>query len=174
MMTRQTFHRLKEEMERLNYELKTTVAQAIAKARALGDLSENAEYESARMKQADFNARIANIALRLRESKIIDDLPAPAGRVTPGAEVEVEDLKSGAHRTFWILGEGDDVHGPEVISYTAPLGRALLGRQVGDQIRLPGEETSHEYAIRAIRPRLPASEPEDATQDVNPSAGNRA
>ena len=157
LMTRYTFERLKQEMESLNYELKTTVAQAIAKARALGDLSENAEYDSAKMKQRDFGLRIASIAMRLRESKIIDDLSFLPGRVSPGSEVEVEEMNTGGRRKFWILGEGDDVHGPEVISYTAPLGRALLGKQEGDQIHLPGEESTHEYTVRGIRHRLPAA-----------------
>jgi transcription elongation factor GreA len=170
LMTRRTFERLKEEVERLNYELKTTVAQAIAKARALGDLSENAEYESAKMKQRDFSERIASTARRLREAKIIDELPLPAGRVAPGTEVMVEDLNTGALRTFWILGEGDDVLAPEVISYTAPLGRALLGKKVGEQIRLPGEETLHQYAVRSIAPRLPDPLP-GQTQSADAWAG---
>jgi transcription elongation factor GreA len=156
-MSRATFERLKSEIERLNYELKTTVAQAIAKARALGDLSENAEYDAARMKQRDFSERLHSMARRLREAKIIDELSLPVGRAYPGTEVELEDLTNGRMRTFWILGEGDDVLGPEVISYTAPLGHALIGRHVGDQIRLPGEGTVHEYALRRITPRLPAA-----------------
>ncbi len=160
LMTRITFERLKLEVERLNYELKTTVAQAIAKARALGDLSENAEYESARMKQRDFSERMASIAGRLREATIIDELAPPLGRVAPGTEIVVEDLNTSAQRTFWILGEGDDVLGPEVISYTSPLGRGLLGRQVGDQVHFPGEEVTHAYVIRSITPRLPAPMPD--------------
>ena len=150
------------------------MAQAITKARALGDLSENAEYESARMKQADYGVRIANIARRLHESKIIDDLQRPEGRVAPGTEVLAEDLNTGNLRTFWILGEGDDVHGPDVISYTAPLGRALLGKQIVDQIRLPAEETSHEYAVRAISPKLPKVDGPEVASGVDPAAGNAA
>jgi transcription elongation factor GreA len=168
LMTRPTFARLKKEVEHLNYELKTTVAQAIAKARALGDLSENAEFESAKMKQRDYSERIASTAKRLQESRMIEDLSSPPGRVAPGTEVTVEDLNTGILRTFWILGEGDDVLGPEVISYTAPLGRGLLGRQMSDQIRLPGEEgVMHQYAVRAIRPRLPepvAAGPEETAE----------
>lgn len=156
LMTRATFERMKLEIERLNYELKTTVAQAIAKARALGDLSENAEFDSARMKQRDYSLRMASMAARLQEARLIEEMSIPPGRVSPGTEVVVEDLNNGNMRTFWILGEGDDFLGPEVISYTAPLGRGLLGRREGEQIRLPGEEgTMHQYAVRAIRARLP-------------------
>jgi len=182
LMTRRTFERLKEEMERLNYELKTTVAQAIAKARALGDLSENAEFESARMKQADFAARVANIALRLRESKIIDELPRVDGRVVPGTQVEIEDMNTGDMRTYWLLGEGDDVLGPEVISHTAPLGRALLGLKLSDRVRLPAAGTTHEFVVRQIVRRLPdgpatspaAREPEVSTAPVAASAQDTA
>ncbi len=170
LMTRGTFERLKQEIERLNYELKTTVAQAIAKARALGDLSENAEYESARMKQRDFSERLASMMQRLREAKIIEEMTPPAGRVAPGTEVDVEDLNTGAHRRFWILGEGDDVLGPEVISYTSPLGRGLLGKKEGGQVRFPGEETSHEYVIRSIRPRVPEAAPQNTAAPENSAA----
>ncbi len=155
LMTRMTFERLKSEMERLNYELKTTVAEAIAKARAMGDLSENAEYDAARMKQADFSERVASLALRLENARMIEDLKIPDGRVAPGTEVVVEDLRDGSTRRFWILGEGDDQLADGVISYTSPLGRALLGTTLDGQVRLPAGDLVHEYAVRQIRRRMP-------------------
>lgn len=155
LMTRVTFERLKSEMERLNYELKTTVAEAIAKARAMGDLSENAEFDAARMKQADFSERVASLALRLENAKMIEDLKIPDGRVAPGTEVVVEDLRDGSTRTFWILGEGDDQLSGDVISYTSPLGRALLGKTLDGQVRLPAGDMVHEYAVRRISRRMP-------------------
>lgn len=155
LMTRATFERIQREVLRLDAEMRTTLAQTIAKARALGDLSENAEYVAAKQKQRDYSIRIANMSERLQRAKVIEEYQPPAGRIAPGTEVLVEDRGAGGTRIFWILGEGDDYHGPEVISYAAPLGHALLGKRVGDQIKLPGDGYVHEYVVQEIRTRLP-------------------
>lgn len=155
LLTRATFEHLKDEMIRLDTIIRTSLAETIARARALGDLSENAEFHAAKQKQRDFSERIASIGIRLERAKVIEEYQLPAGRVAPGTEVEVEDMANGGRRRLWILGEGDDWHGAEVVSYAAPLGQALLGRKVGDRITLPGEGFQHEYTVRTITPRLP-------------------
>jgi len=155
LMTRTTFDRIQQEMLRLDTEMRTTLAQTIAKARELGDLSENAEYVAAKQKQRDYSIRIANLGDRLQRAKIIEEYNPPAGRVAPGTEVVVEDVNTGSARQMWILGEGDDYHGAEVISYAAPIGRALLGRRVGDRVSIPADGYAHELVVREIRVRLP-------------------
>lgn len=169
LVTRATFERLKDEMVRLDTIIRTSLAETIARARALGDLSENAEFHAAKQKQRDFSERIASIGIRLERAKIIEEYQIPAGRVAPGTEVEVEDMSGGGTRRLWILGEGDDWHGSEVVSYAAPLGHALLGHRVGDRITLPGDGFQHEFTIRAISPRLP--DPTAHSADASPSAG---
>ena len=154
-MTRATFERLRAEVEKLNYEVKTTVADAIAKARAHGDLRENAEYDAARKKQADYMERIAANTQRLTSARIIDDLQAPPDEAAPGTYVELEDVASSELKAYWLLGEGDDVYGSEVISYASPLGRSLLGKKAGERISLIREDGVHELVIRSVANRLP-------------------
>ncbi len=154
-LTRPTFDRLKRELERLNLELRTTVAQAIAKARALGDLRENAEYESAKMKQASHAERIASLTARLQQARLIDDLTLPPGQIGPGVQVELENAATHERRQVWLLGEGDDRYAPEVISYAAPLGQSLLGKKPGERISLMGSEGVTELIVISVHKRLP-------------------
>ncbi|MBK8229357.1 MAG: GreA/GreB family elongation factor [Candidatus Eisenbacteria bacterium] len=154
-MTRITFDRLKRELERLNLELRTTVAQAIQKARELGDLRENAEYESAKMKQASHAERIASLTARLQQARLIDDLTLPPGQIGPGTEVELENAHTHERKRLWILGEGDDQFGPEVISYAAPLGQGLLGKKPGERLSLMGSEGVTELIVISVHRRLP-------------------
>lgn len=164
IMSRATYLKLLRERNHLVWELKTTVAQAIQKAREFGDLSENAEYDAAKLKQSDFAHRVADLSKRLAEARLIEDLAPPADEVAPGTEVFVEDADTNEKRYLWVLGEGDDWHGENVISYAAPLGRALLGKRIGERVNVVGSDAVHELVIRGIRRRLPQA-------DAAPAAG---
>jgi transcription elongation factor GreA len=164
-LTRATLLRLRREAKGLDQALRGEIPVAIQKARELGDLRENAEYESAKLKQRQTQARLAQLGARLANVSVIDDLDRPPGVAGLGTEVELE-LPDGGSRRLWILGEGDDRLGPEVVSYLAPLGRALLGKRPGDAVELPGDGAAHSAVVRAVRPRLP--EPGD------PAAGSAA
>jgi transcription elongation factor GreA len=155
LITRATFEKLRREIQRLDTELHTTLADTIARARALGDLSENAEFSAAKAKQRDYTARLASMGMRLERATVIEEYHPPDGRAAPGTEVRLEEPSSGTARTYWILGEGDDYHGSEVLSYAAPLGRALLGRRVGDKVKVSSDGETQEFILRSIRPRLP-------------------
>lgn len=176
LLTRFSFDRMKSEMERLNLELRTTVAQSIAKARALGDLRENAEYESAKQKQASHAERIAFITQRLQQARIIDELAVPAGQIAPGTEITVEDLTTRERRNYWMLGEGDDVFGPEVVSYAAPMGKAMLGRKEGDTITMTGDDGPIQLRVVAIARRIPTGPPAgyEAPAPIVPSTDDAA
>lgn len=152
-LTRATYDRLRREAEALDQALKTEIPAAIQKAREHGDLRENAEYESAKLKQRQTTARLAQLARKLEKVSFIDDLEVTEGTVGLGSEVELE-LSEGGERRLWILGEGDDHLGPEVVSYRAPLGRALMGKKPGEIVELPGEG-SDRAVVRSVRPRLP-------------------
>jgi transcription elongation factor GreA len=153
-MTRRAFERTRNELEQLETALRTTIPQAIQKARELGDLSENAEYHSAKLKQAQAEARILLLAGRLREVVLIDDTVPDPGVVGPGTEVEV-DIEGAGTARYWILGEGDGEMSPEVVSYRAPIGLALLGRRPGDATQWSAEGREVHAVVRAIRTRLP-------------------
>src|SRR4029078_13327537 len=111
-MSRRAYERTKSELEALEAALKTTIPQAIQKARELGDLKENAEYHSAKLKQSQAESRVGLLADRLREVTLIDDLSNDPGIAGPGTEVSVT-LDGGGKQIVWILGEGDGALGPE-------------------------------------------------------------
>ena len=167
-LTRPTYTQLEQERDRLAWELKTTVAQAIGRAREMGDLSENAEYDAAKDKQAKHVNRIGAINDQLRKATLIGSIEVPAGQVGPGSWVTLRRVTGpGAEtRTFWLLGEGDSRFGPEVVSCSAPTGRAMLGRKVGEEIEI--ELTEENCARRSPRPWCVcprASRPPDRRDD---------
>jgi transcription elongation factor GreA len=155
LMTRQTFERLKQEVERMNQEVRTTIAQAISRAREHGDLRENAEYTAAKQKQADYMERISSLTQRLSTVRIIEEMAPPPGVVAPGTVVEVEDLATKEHLRYWILGEGDDLLAPNVISYASPIGRDLLGKKSGERISVIRDEGVRELVVLGITPKIP-------------------
>ena len=99
---------LKEELQRLRGVDRPNIIQAIAEARAQGDLSENAEYESAKERQSFIEGRIAELEAKLSNLQIIDPATLNAeGRVVFGATVNIEDLDSGDNKTYQIVGEDE-------------------------------------------------------------------
>src|SRR2546428_9374341 len=111
-LTRPTFERLRREAEALDQALRGEIPHAIQKARELGDLRENAEYESAKLKQRQTTARIAQLIEKMKDVSFIEDVPPVADTAGLGTEVEIE-TEGGETRRLWILGEGDDSLAPE-------------------------------------------------------------
>lgn len=165
LMTRATYQKTLHERNWLVWELKTTVAQTIRKARELGDLRENAEYHAAKQKQSDYAHQVMELTERLAKAKIIEELRLPGDEAAPGTEVVVADASSGEERRFWILGEGDDWLGDGVLSAAAPLGRGLLHKKIGERVTIPGGDRVHDYVVRSITRKLPLAEekPEELT-----------
>ena len=153
-MSRRMYERTKGELESLEQALKTTIPQAIQKARELGDLKENAEYHSAKLKQSQAETRVGLLAERLREVTLIDDLAPDPGVAGPGTEVTVT-LDGGGTQVVWILGEGDGEFGPEVVSYRAAVGKALLGRKAGDKVMWNADSRDITGTIDSVRVRPP-------------------
>jgi transcription elongation factor GreA len=132
---------LKVELARLRSVDRPSVIQAIAEARAQGDLSENAEYEAAKEKQSFIEGRIAELESKLSNLQIIDPKTLHAeGRVVFGATVRIEDLESGDTKTYQIVGEDEaDIKGGK-ISIGSPIARALIGKNQGEvaEMQSPG------------------------------------
>ena len=133
--------KLRAELQRLKSVERHAVIQAIAEARAQGDLSENAEYEAAKDKQGFIEGRILELESKLAAAQIIDPATLEAdGRVVFGATVDLEDEASGARATYQIVGddEADLKHG--LISISSPIARALIGKEAGDvaEVQAPG------------------------------------
>ncbi len=156
VMTRATWERLSRELERLERELRTTIPAAIQKARELGDLRENAEYHSAKLKQATVSKLVRSLQLRLARARFVDDAAFKDGVAGLGTEITLEGDEEVA--TYWILGEGEHHHGDHVVSFQAPVGRALMGRAIGDEVQLGEGELRRSYRIVSIERRLPPAE----------------
>ena len=139
--------KLKEELHRLKTVERHSVIQAIAEARAQGDLSENAEYEAAKDKQGFIEGRILEIEGKLAAAQIIDPKALNAeGRVVFGATVELEDEKTGNAVTYQIVGEDEADLKEGRISIGSPIARALIGKVAGDvaEVQAPGGVKSYE------------------------------
>jgi transcription elongation factor GreA len=139
--------KLKEELHRLKTVERHSVIQAIAEARAQGDLSENAEYEAAKDKQGFIEGRILEIEGKLAAAQIIDPVSLNAeGRVVFGATVELEDEKTGKPVTYQIVGEDEADLKEGRISIGSPIARALIGKVAGDvaEVQAPGGVKSYE------------------------------
>lgn len=129
----QGYKRLEEELERLKNE-RPLIIQAIKEAREEGDLRENAGYDAARERQGMAEARIKYIESRMGLFQVVDLDNLDGEKAIFGATVEVEDSDTGEVKEFTILGpdEADPAKGS--ISYLSPVGQALLGREVGDEV----------------------------------------
>ncbi len=157
LMTRASFDALRTEMERVDLELRTTIPRAIQKARELGDLRENGEYESAKLKQRQASERLALLMRQMADAQVIEDLPIDDSRVVAGTEVTLEPVDGGPSLCYWVLGDGDSRHGSNVISYRADLGRALWRRRPGDEVDLPLPAGLRRVRIGNVVKRLPAA-----------------
>ena len=161
LMTKASFIALKAELEHVDLELRTTIPRAIQKARELGDLRENGEFESAKLKQRQFGSRLALLQRIITDAQVIEDQPVDESRVQAGTEVTLAPLDGGAPVTYWVLGDGDSHHGPEVVSYRADLGRVLWRKRPGDEVVLPLTSGPRRMKVERIARRLPAV-PENA------------
>ncbi len=132
--------KLEEEIAALDMELRVDLPREISKARAHGDLSENAEYHAAKERQGMVNARLGQLRARLRELSMIDFSRIPRDRVGLGSSVTVLDLDKGEQITYQLLTSEEADVAKGKISTTSPIGRALLGKRMGDTVKfqIPG------------------------------------
>jgi transcription elongation factor GreA len=132
--------KLQEEIAALETELRIELPKEILKARAHGDLSENAEYHAAKERQGYVSARLGQLAGRLRELSMIDMSKIPHDRVGLGSSVKVLDLTKDERILYKLVTSEDVDVAKGLISTSSPIGRGLLGKQVGDtvKINIPG------------------------------------
>ncbi|MFT3802791.1 MAG: transcription elongation factor GreA [Burkholderiaceae bacterium] len=143
---------LKEELHRLKTIERPAVINAIAEARAQGDLSENAEYDAARERQGFIEGRIAELESKLSNAQIIDPKEVDAdGRVVFGATVELEDLESGDKVTYQIVGDDEADLKQGKISVSSPIARALISKVAGDVATVVAPGGEREYEVLDVR-----------------------
>jgi transcription elongation factor GreA len=143
---------LKEELLRLRSVDRPEVIQAIAEARAQGDLSENAEYEAAKERQSFIEGRIAEIEAKLSNAMIIDPTTLHAeGRCVFGSTVRIEDLDSGGIITYQIVGDDEADIKNGKISISSPISRGLIGKSEGDVAEVMAPGGIKEYEILEVQ-----------------------
>jgi len=151
-LTARGAQRLQEELQRLKAVDRPEIIQAIADARAQGDLSENAEYDSARERQAFIEGRIQELEGMLSNAQIIDPASVQAdGQVVFGATVTIEALESGERVSYQIVGDAEADIRDNRISVSSPVARALIGKTEGDVVEVHAPVGMREYEILTIR-----------------------
>ena len=150
-LTERGFQKLQEELHRLKTKDRPAVIQAIAEARAQGDLSENAEYEAAKDKQGFIEGRISEIEAKLAAAQVIDPSALDAGgRVVFGSTVDLEEEETGAKVTYQIVGDDEADLKLGLISISSPIARALIGKTAGDIAEVQAPSGPKSYEIMAV------------------------
>ena len=149
-LTPNGYKKLQEELERLVKMDRPKNIQAIAEARAHGDLSENAEYHAAKEQQSFIEGRIQELKAKIAMAQVIDPATIKQTNVAFGATVKVLDVEADVEYIFILVGpeEADVKQGK--ISISSPVGRALIGKDVGDSVTIKAPARTIEYEILEI------------------------
>jgi len=159
-MTPTGYGQLEAELKRLRSEERPKIVRAIEEARAHGDLSENAEYHAAKERQAQIEARLAFVEDRLARAQVIDARGQDSDAVRFGATVSLADIESGEEVSYTVVGEDESDAAQGRISITSPVARALLGKAVGDEVRVRVPRGMREFEILEVSyPQGPQSGP---------------
>ena len=150
-MTPRGFAQLEAELKRLKSVERPKNVKEIEAARAHGDISENAEFEAAKERQAQLEARIVQIEDRLARAQVIDPSGQAPDAVRFGATVLLMDVESGDEISYTIVGEDESDAARGLISVTSPVARALLGKPVDEVVRVQVPRGTREFEIREIR-----------------------
>ena len=128
--------KLQDEIAALERELRAELPKEISRARALGDLSENAEYHAAKERQRFVDARLAQLKVRLRDLSMVDMTKIPRDRIGLGSQVVVLDVSKEEEITYNLVTSEEADAATGKISTSSPIGKGLLGKQVGDTVRI--------------------------------------
>lgn len=143
--------KLQDEIKALDYELHVDLPREISKARAHGDLSENAEYHAAKERQGVVNARLGQLNARLRELSMVDMSRIPRDRVGLGSVVVVLDTEKDEQITYKLVTSEEADVAKGRISTTSPIGRGLLGKKVGETVNVQIPQGSRELEILQLK-----------------------
>ncbi len=141
---------LEAELKKLIHEERPEIIKAIEEARAQGDISENAEYESAKERQGMIEGRIAEIQGKLAGAEVVDTSSIKADRIVFGAHVTLVEMETEEEVTYQIVGgdEADVKNG--MISIMSPLSRALIGKKAGDIVTVQSPKGDREYEVTSF------------------------
>ena len=143
--------RLKVELQQLKSVERPAVIQSIADARSNGDLSENADYEAAKERQAFIEGRIAEVESKLANAQVINPAEVNAdGRIVFGATVELEERQGKSRVRYQIVGEDEADIKAGKVSITSPIARALIGKEEGDIAEVQAPSGPREYEVLSV------------------------
>ncbi len=143
---------LREELAKLKSTDRPQVIQAIAEARAHGDLKENAEYHAAKDQQGFIEGRIREIEAKLSNTQIIDVTAIDAkGKVVFGSTVDLLDVQSDQQSTYKIVGEDEADINAGLISFSSPIARAMIGKNEGDEVSFSAPGGEKHYEVIQVR-----------------------
>src|SRR5947209_4512202 len=151
-MTREGYDKLRAELDRMQGAEMIEVTKRVATARAMGDLSENAEYHAAREDQGMLQAKINELKDRLSRAYIVEKSNQPSDQAIFGSRVRVKDLDFEEEETFELVGPGDEDYDNNKILVTSPIGRGLLGKKVGEKAQIAVPKGTIRYEVLEISP----------------------
>ena len=149
-MSKAGYQKIKAEIDRLDNDEMTKVLERLAAARAEGDLKENAEYHGARESQGMLQAKINQLRGKLASASIVDPSKIDKSVVAFGATVVVKDLECDDDETYTLVGAGEEDYDVGKINVASPVGRALVGKKVGDKVEVEIPKGTLEYEILKI------------------------
>lgn len=150
-ITKKGYEALKTELDRLRKVERPRIIEAIAEARGHGDLSENAEYDAAKERQGFIEARIAEIETKLADARVIELTGRTSETVVFGATVLLIEQESQSKRQYTLVGQDEADLKFNRISIQSPVGKALIGRRVGDFVEVKTPAKTVEYEVLEIR-----------------------
>ncbi|MFL5784372.1 MAG: transcription elongation factor GreA [Bacteriovoracaceae bacterium] len=142
---------LEDELHFLVRTEREQIKQAISEARALGDLKENAEYAAAKERQSIIEGRILDVQSKLARSRVIDTANMKTTKIVFGATVQIYDNQKEVSLTYQIVGEDEAMTDSKKISYTSPLGKTLIGKEVGEEVVVKAPKGDLTYEVQDIK-----------------------
>jgi len=149
-ITRAGYNKIQKELDHLIDVERPAVIKAISEARDLGDLTENAEYESAKEEQGLIESKITTLSDLLARSEVVDISKMEGKTVDFGATVTIEDLETEKKKTYTLLSEYESDLEKGIISITSPVGKALVGKEKGDEVEIQTPGGVKDYEILKV------------------------
>jgi len=143
--------KLEDEIQALEHELNHELPQELKRARALGDLSENAEFHMAKQRQDFVGARLAQLKRRLADLSLINMANIPKDRIAFGSNVVLYDVDRDVEIEYRLVTSEEADVSKGLISTTSPIGRGLMGKKVGDSVKVTTPNGAREFEVRSLR-----------------------
>ena len=150
IMTRAGYEKLKQELSTIRKEGRLEVAHKLEEARAFGDLSENAEYHAAKEEQEKLEGRISRLEFKLNKAKVVDVDDVDTSHANLGTTVEIKDLDNNKAYTYMLVGTEESDPSENKISIASPVGKALVGRSIGEEISVRTPKRMRRLKILSI------------------------